>query len=109
MIAGKACPVQAADIWSIGVILFALLDGYLLFEHANTNLLCKESPSWMSGAAKSLLHKMLNTDPAQRYAIAHIRKHPWYRQVGPQRPAAQGAAQHEQRSKRRTTRSTATS
>ena len=87
MIAGKPYKGQSADIWSIGVILYALLCGYLPFEHPNTNVLYKkiirghfESPSWLSNSAKSLLHKLLNTNPITRYSIDDLRKHPWYRQ-----------------------------
>ena len=87
MIAGKPYKGPSADIWSIGIILYALLCGYLPFEHPNTNILYKkiikghfEIPSWISNCAKSLLHKILNTDPIKRYTIDDIRKHPWYKQ-----------------------------
>ena len=87
MIAGKPYKGSSADIWSIGIILYALLCGYLPFEHPNTNILYKkiikghfEIPSWISNSAKSLLHKILNTDPTKRYSINDIRKHPWYKQ-----------------------------
>lgn len=39
MIAGKMYDGLMADIWSVGVILFALLCGYLPFEDQDTSLL----------------------------------------------------------------------
>lgn len=42
MIAGKKYNSILVDIWSSGVILFALLCGYLPFEDQNTSLLYKK-------------------------------------------------------------------
>jgi 5'-AMP-activated protein kinase catalytic alpha subunit len=42
MIAGKKYESVFVDIWSSGVILFALLCGYLPFEDANTSALYKK-------------------------------------------------------------------
>lgn len=42
MIAGKRYYGPAADMWSVGVILFALVCGYLPFDHPNTNTLYKK-------------------------------------------------------------------
>ena len=42
MIAGKQYCGPLADIWSIGVILFALVCGYLPFEDPNTAMLYKK-------------------------------------------------------------------
>lgn len=46
MIAGKKYIGPMADIWSIGVILFALVCGYLPFEDQNTAVLYKKNPLW---------------------------------------------------------------
>jgi serine/threonine protein kinase len=87
MIAGKKYVGPKADIWSMGVILFALVCGYLPFEHANTNVLYKKilagdykCPDWVSPEVKDLIRRILNTDPETRYSIANIRRHPWYTQ-----------------------------
>ena len=55
MIAGKAYEGPKADIWSVGVILFALVCGYLPFEDQNTSQLYKKIlageysiPKWVS-------------------------------------------------------------
>lgn len=85
MIAGHAYVGYGVDVWSMGIILFALLCGFLPFEHPNTNELYKQIlrghfqvSSWVSKDAKDLLHKILCTDPKRRYKIRDIKKHPWY-------------------------------
>jgi 5'-AMP-activated protein kinase catalytic alpha subunit len=42
MIAGKRYIGLNADIWSAGIVLFAMLAGHLPFEEQNTNLLYKK-------------------------------------------------------------------
>ena len=44
MIAGKRYHGPLADIWSVGVILFAMVCGYLPFEDNNTAHLYKKIP-----------------------------------------------------------------
>ena len=62
MIAGKKYDGLLADIWSCGVILFALICGYLPFEDENTAILYKKIleadykiPNFVSPKAKDLL------------------------------------------------------
>jgi hypothetical protein len=88
MIAGKKYVGPMADIWSMGVILFALVCGYLPFEDPNTAMLYKKilsgdykPPKWISPEAKDLIRCILEVDPRKRYTMADIRKHPWYNLV----------------------------
>ena len=88
MIAGKKYNGTNVDIWSCGVILFALICGYLPFEDPVTSNLYKkilsadfELPKFVSEEAKDLIHKILNTDPETRYKISDIQQHPWFKQV----------------------------
>jgi 5'-AMP-activated protein kinase, catalytic alpha subunit len=88
MIAGKKYVGMEVDIWSCGVILFALLCGYLPFEDPNTSHLYKKIlsgdyhiPKFVSSDAKSLLKYILTTDPNKRYSTEEIRKHNWYQMV----------------------------
>lgn len=85
MIAGKKYNGLMSDIWSCGVILFAMVCGYLPFEDPNTNLLYKKIlnaeysiPQFVSDDCRDLITKILNTDPTLRFKIDDIRKHPWY-------------------------------
>lgn len=85
MIAGKRYHGSNVDIWSCGVILFALICGYLPFEDPNTANLYKKIlngdysiPKFVSPESRDLMEKILNTDPEKRFKIADIRKHPWF-------------------------------
>ena len=70
MIAGEAYSGINIDIWSSGVTLYAMLCGYLPFEHAETKILYKmilkgefEVPDWLSPCAVSILKGLLCVDP----------------------------------------------
>jgi 5'-AMP-activated protein kinase catalytic alpha subunit len=85
MIAGKKYLGANVDIWSCGVIMFALICGFLPFEDPDTSKLYKKIlsgefkiPSFVSKEAGDLLHKILHTDPEKRYKISDIRQHPWF-------------------------------
>lgn len=83
-----------ADIWSCGVILFALLCGYLPFQGENVMRIYSKSfkadyvlPDWISPGAKNLISKLLVVDTEKRYSIPDIMKDPWF-QFGFMRPIA---------------------
>jgi 5'-AMP-activated protein kinase catalytic alpha subunit len=88
MIAGKRYNGQEVDIWSSGVVLFAMVCGYLPFEDPNTAKLYKkilgaqyQIPSFISPMCKEMIRLVLNTDPRRRYTVSQIRSHNWYRQI----------------------------
>lgn len=88
MIAGKRYQGSNVDIWSCGVILFALICGYLPFEDPNTANLYKKIlngdytiPRFVSSESRDLIQNILNTDPEKRFKIGDIRKHPWFNQI----------------------------
>lgn len=80
-----------ADTWSCGVILFAMLAGYLpwdddpvnpngddiarLYQYITSTPL--KFPDYINPLARDLLRKILISDPRKRYTIERIREHEW--------------------------------
>jgi 5'-AMP-activated protein kinase catalytic alpha subunit len=88
MIAGKKYAGQGSDIWSSGIVLYAMTCGYLPFEDKNTSKLYKKIlacdyvlPGFVSVSLRDLIKKVLNTDPAKRITVAGIRSHEWYQKT----------------------------
>ncbi|KAL4101894.1 hypothetical protein PRIC1_005642 [Phytophthora ramorum] len=84
MIQGRMYHGPVADMWSLGVVLFAMVCGFLPFEDSNTNLLYKKilsanykMPTFLSANAQDLIRRILETDPEKRYTVDKIRQHPW--------------------------------
>ena len=85
MIAGNKYAGDRADIWSCGIILYALLCGFLPFEDPDTAKLYQKilkgqfyTPEFISADAKDLIHCVLTKDPELRYRIKHIKQHRWF-------------------------------
>jgi len=85
MIQGKEYVPQLCDVWSCGVILFAVICGYLPFDDRKTSGLYKkiengdyQCPDHCSEGVRDLLSKILQPDPAKRYTIDRIRRNPWF-------------------------------
>ena len=85
MLQGKKYQGLLSDIWSSGVILFAMLCGYLPFEDPDTEELYRkiidgkfEIPDFLSEDAKDILKNILKTDPKKRFNITKIKGHKWF-------------------------------
>ena len=85
MIAGNKYYGLKSDLWSCGVVLYAMLCGYLPFEDQKTSSLYKKIlsadftlPKFLSDDAKDFISKIFITDPDKRIDMAQIRVHPWY-------------------------------
>jgi 5'-AMP-activated protein kinase catalytic alpha subunit len=88
MIARKLYVPSKVDIWSSGVVLFAMVCGFLPFEDPSTSALYQKimsgdyrCPKFLSAEVVDLLSKVLDTNPNTRATTARIKEHVWFRQV----------------------------
>merc|ERR1719499_145507 len=76
------------DIWSLGVVTYVLLCGYLPFYQEDRTMTAKlirlgryeydpEEWSVITDEAKDLIDHMLQKDITQRYTAEQVLKHPW--------------------------------
>ena len=73
------------DVWCCGIILYAMLCGYLPFEGEDNNILFQnilncapDFPPFLSDLSKDIILKILNPDPEIRITIDGIKKHSFY-------------------------------
>ncbi|KAJ4835382.1 SNF1- protein kinase catalytic subunit alpha kin10 [Turnera subulata] len=106
VISGKFYSGSEVDVWSCGVILYALLCGTLPFDDENIPNLFKKIkggiytlPSHLSPGARDLIPRMLVVDPVKRMTIDDIRQHPWFQTCLPRYLAVPPPASSEQAKK----------
>ncbi|XP_067285393.1 serine/threonine-protein kinase BRSK2 isoform X3 [Pseudorasbora parva] len=98
VIRGEKYDGRRADVWSCGVILFALLVGALPFDHDNLRQLLEKvksgvfhMPHFIPPDCQALLRGMIEVNPEKRLTLEAIQKHAWY-QAGRNEPCPEQPA-----------------
>ena len=85
MVSGQRYNGYMIDVWSTGIILFAMVNGYLPFEDNNNEILfgkilkCKINyPQTMGKLTLDLMKKIVVPDPKKRITLEQIKQHPFY-------------------------------
>jgi serine/threonine protein kinase len=78
---------KACDIWSAGILLYAMVAGRLPFDASRQQVLLQKVltddivfPPTMSRSLTDLLRRVLVRDPDGRITIDHLKEHPWFAQ-----------------------------
>ena len=85
MVCGNKYNGHMIDIWSTGIIVFAMVCGYLPFEDPDNDILFKKIlkckikyPDYLSDMTISIMKKILVVDPKKRITLEEIKQHPFY-------------------------------
>lgn len=91
VISGKLYAGPEVDVWSCGVILFALLCGTLPFDDPHVPALFRKIkegiftvPSFITRDCSAIIHHMLQVDPIARATIAQIKDYAWFKDELPE-------------------------
>lgn len=84
VVRGEKYDGRRADVWSCGVILYALLVGALPFDDDNLRHLLEKVkrgvfhiPHFVPAECQSLLRAMIEVDAEKRITLTEVLRHPW--------------------------------
>ncbi|XP_057313199.1 maternal embryonic leucine zipper kinase-like [Hydractinia symbiolongicarpus] len=87
LISGKSYFGPEADLWSLGIVLYGLLNGFLPFDvdddeptyalYEKIKLGDFEVPEWLSPGSVQILTRLLQTDAEKRITTKDLLQHSW--------------------------------
>ena len=86
MLQGKKY-TASSEVWSLGVLLYAMVVGELPFSDENMHRLMRKIvqtepryPETVSPQLRNLLEKLFQKDPDARITLQKVKEHPWFSQ-----------------------------